>query len=79
MIDFLSPKSAKLGSQHLPKWSQIEPNLIQNMVLSKSKNHSKTLALRAKMKVGESQDGLLGIFLPFQNGIKNKINVWIDF
>ena len=31
------------------------------------------------MRVGGSQDELVGAFLPFQNGIKNKIDFWIDF
>ena len=37
------------------------------------------MALPSKMRVGGSQDGLLGLFLPFQNGIKKKIKFGIDF
>ena len=65
LINFKSPTSANLGSQNLPKWSQDGPSLVKNVILSKSKNPSNTLARPAKMRVGGSQDELLGALLAF--------------
>ena len=79
LIDCWSPKSAIWGPQNLQKWSQDGPSLVKNEILLKSKNPSKTLAPLTKMRVGGSQDELVGLFLPFQHGIKNKIDFWIDF
>ena len=47
-IDFWSPKSANLGSQNPPQWSQEGPSLIKNVILSKSKNPSKVLENQQK-------------------------------
>ena len=64
LIDFWSPKSANLGSQNPPQWSQEGPSLVKNVILSKSKNPSKVLAPPAKMKVRGPKMSLLGHVYP---------------
>ena len=79
LIDFWSPKSANLGSQNPPQWSQEGPSLVKNVILSKSKNPSKVWAPPAKMKVRGPKMSLLGHVYPSKMASKMISNFWSNF
>ena len=47
------------------------------MIYRKYEHLSKVMNCMLKSGFGGSQDEFFSVFLPFQNGIKNKINFWI--